>query len=422
MKAMAALRKNEDRVRLDELLVSRGLCATRSRARDAIERGAVSVDGTVVAKPGQAILPSSHITIDDPAAGYVSRAALKLIAGLDHFGLDPADSEALDIGASTGGFTQVLLKRGAAHVVAIDVGHGQLDQSLRDDPRVIVVERLNARDLSASDLCGRVPDFLVCDVSFISLMLALPPALSLAAPGAKGVFLVKPQFEAGREAIGKGGILKDPAEGPRVAEQAAPLARRFSGLARARCLRLAGCRCRRQSRIPACRGEGPVSATFEIVRLGAQGDGIAETETGPVFIPFALPGETVTAARVKDRADLIAILSASPDRVDPACRHFGTCGGCAIQHLEERAYLDWKRQKVVQALRAARIDAEVADIVRCAPQTAPPRHLLRPQDRTRRGPRLQPRTRRTRSSTSPNARFPCLKSSRRSTGCVFSQA
>jgi len=219
MKAMAALRKNEDRVRLDELLVSRGLCVTRSRARDAIERGAVSVDGTVVAKPGQAILPSSRITIDDPAAGYVSRAALKLIAGLDHFGLDPADSEALDIGASTGGFTQVLLKRGAAHVVAIDVGHGQLDQSLRDDPRIVVVERLNARDLSTSDLCGRVPNFLVCDVSFISLMLALPPALSLAAPGAKGVFLVKPQFEAGREAIGKGGILKDPAEGQRIAEK-----------------------------------------------------------------------------------------------------------------------------------------------------------------------------------------------------------
>ena len=134
MKAMAAPRKNEDRVRLDELLVSRGLYATRSRARDAIERGAVTVDGTVVAKPGQAVLPSSESASTIPPAGYVSRAALKLIAGLDHFGLDPAGSEALDIGASTGGFTQVLLERGAAHVMAIDVGHGQLDQSLRDDP------------------------------------------------------------------------------------------------------------------------------------------------------------------------------------------------------------------------------------------------------------------------------------------------
>lgn len=219
MKAMAVPRKIEDRVRLDELLVSRGLYATRSRARDAIDRGAVTVDGATVSKPGHAVLASSEIGIDDPAAGYVSRAALKLIAGLDHFGLDPKGCEALDIGASTGGFTQVLLERGAAHVTAIDVGHGQFDPSLRNDPRVTVVEGLNARDLSAADLSDKSPDFLVCDVSFISLTLALPPALALAAPGAKGVFLVKPQFEAGREAIGKGGILKDPADGPRVAER-----------------------------------------------------------------------------------------------------------------------------------------------------------------------------------------------------------
>ena len=219
MPALPAPRKIEDRVRLDELLVARGLYATRSRARDAIERGAVTVDGAVVAKPGHAVLPSSDIGIDDPAARYVSRGALKLIAGLDHFGLDPAGSEALDIGASTGGFTQVLLERGAARVTAIDVGHGQLDHSLRNDGRVTVIEGLNARDLSLAGLGGKAPDFLVCDVSFISLALALPPALSLAAAGAKGVFLVKPQFEAGREAIGKGGILKDPAEGPRIAEK-----------------------------------------------------------------------------------------------------------------------------------------------------------------------------------------------------------
>jgi 23S rRNA (uracil1939-C5)-methyltransferase len=112
-----------------------------------------------------------------------------------------------------------------------------------------------------------------------------------------------------------------------------------------------------------------MSATFEIARLGAQGDGIADTETGPVFIPYALPGETVTAARIKDRADLIAILSASPQRIEPPCRHFGACGGCAIQHLENSAYLDWKRQKVVQALRAGKIETEVADIIPCAPQT-----------------------------------------------------
>lgn len=112
-----------------------------------------------------------------------------------------------------------------------------------------------------------------------------------------------------------------------------------------------------------------MSSTFEIARLGAQGDGIADTGAGQVFIPFTLPGETVTAARVRDRADLIAVLSASPERVTPACRHFGDCGGCAIQHLEQSAYLDWKRQKVVNALRAGKIETEVADIVPCAPET-----------------------------------------------------
>jgi 23S rRNA (cytidine1920-2'-O)/16S rRNA (cytidine1409-2'-O)-methyltransferase len=216
---MASTSKSEDRQRLDDLLVARGLYATRSRARDAITRGAVAVDGAVVAKPGHAIATSSDIRVDDPAARYVSRSALKLIAGLDHFGLDPSGSHALDIGASTGGFTQVLLERGAAHVIALDVGHGQLDQKLRNDPRVTAIEGLNARDLTLAHLDGKTPDFLASDVSFISLTLALPPALALAAPGASGVFLVKPQFEAGREAIGKGGILRDPAEGPRIAER-----------------------------------------------------------------------------------------------------------------------------------------------------------------------------------------------------------
>lgn len=219
MKAMASARKIDNRPRLDELLVRRGLYATRSRARDAIARGAVTVEGAVVVRPGHAVADSSDIRIDDPAARYVSRAALKLIAGLDHFHLDPAGRRALDIGASTGGFTQVLLERGAAHVTALDVGHGQLDRALRNDPRVTIIEGLNARDLTLAHLGGKVPHFLVSDVSFISLTLALPPALSLAAPGAKGIFLVKPQFEAGREAIGKGGILKDPAKGPRIAEK-----------------------------------------------------------------------------------------------------------------------------------------------------------------------------------------------------------
>lgn len=219
MPAPSAPRKTEDRVRLDELLILRGLYATRSRARDAVARGSVTVDGAAITKPGHAVLASSDIHVDDPASRYVSRAALKLIAGLDHFGLDPHGAHALDIGASTGGFTEVLLERGAAHVVALDVGHGQLDEKLRNDPRITVMEGLNARDLTSSHLGGKSPDFLVSDVSFISLTLALPSALSLAAPGARGVFLVKPQFEIGRPGIGKGGILKDPADGPRIAEK-----------------------------------------------------------------------------------------------------------------------------------------------------------------------------------------------------------
>lgn len=205
------------KLRLDELLVRRGLFPTRSRARDAVMRGAVTVGGMPAAKPGQPTPPDAAIEIDDPARNYVSRAALKLDAGLDAFALDPAGTVALDVGASTGGFTQVLLERGAARVFALDVGHGQLDARLAADPRVTALERLNARDLTLSHLGGVRPDFVVSDVSFISLKLALPPALELAAPGARCVLLVKPQFEAGRAAIGKGGLLRDPADGEKIA-------------------------------------------------------------------------------------------------------------------------------------------------------------------------------------------------------------
>jgi 23S rRNA (cytidine1920-2'-O)/16S rRNA (cytidine1409-2'-O)-methyltransferase len=205
------------RQRLDELLVNRGLFASRSRARDAVERGTVSVEGSVVRKPGQAVLPDASISVDDPAQAYVSRAALKLIAGLDHFRFDVSGCEALDVGASTGGFTQVLLERGAAHVTAIDVGHGQMHESIANDRRVTSIEGLNARDMTSVELGGRTPDFIVSDVSFISLKLALPPALSLAKAGARALLLVKPQFEAGKDAIGKGGLLKDAADAGRVA-------------------------------------------------------------------------------------------------------------------------------------------------------------------------------------------------------------
>lgn len=204
--------------RLDQWLVAAGHFDTRSRARDAIERGTVEVDGTVVSKPGAAVSAAVQIVVRDPARAYVSRAALKLVAGLDHFGFDPAGLTALDIGASTGGFTQVLLQRGAAHVFAIDVGHGQVHPSLADDPRVTAIEGLNARNLAAADIGDAEIGFVVSDVSFISLKQALPPSLSLARPGSMAVLLVKPQFEAGRAAIGKGGLLKDPSMGEAIAE------------------------------------------------------------------------------------------------------------------------------------------------------------------------------------------------------------
>lgn len=204
------------RARLDLVLVSRGLAATRAKARDAILRGCVTVDGRVETAPAAAVAQDAAISVDDPAGRYVSRAALKLIVGLDRFGYASKGRVALDVGASTGGFTEVLIERGAAKVYALDVGHGQLHPRLRDDPRVVNIEGVNARALLPADVGGPV-GAVVADVSFISLRLALPPALVLAAPGAWGVFLVKPQFEVGRAHIGKGGIVRDEA----LARQAA---------------------------------------------------------------------------------------------------------------------------------------------------------------------------------------------------------
>ncbi|MEM5473738.1 TlyA family RNA methyltransferase [Hoeflea sp. AS60] len=210
-----------ERDRLDQVLVRRGFYESRSRARDAIARGAVRVDGKAILKPGALFAETAEISLSDPARDYVSRAALKLIAGLDNFGFDPSGRVALDIGASTGGFTQVLLQRGAHHVIAVDVGHDQLHASLGSDPRVTNLQGLNARELSRPHLGGHEIGAVVSDVSFISLKLALPPALELAAPGAFAVLLVKPQFEAGRAGIGKGGLLKDPAHGPIIADDLA---------------------------------------------------------------------------------------------------------------------------------------------------------------------------------------------------------
>jgi len=195
-------------VRLDKAMLMRGLVPTRSRARDLIVRGAVSVAGTVALKPGALIAEDAPILLSE-TSDYVSRGSLKLEAALGAFGFDPAGRVALDIGASTGGFTDMLLCRGAAHVFAVDVGHGQLHPRLLGDPRVTSLEGLDARALSQETI-GRDVTAITADVSFISLEKALPAALALARPGCWLVALVKPQFEAGPGAIGKGGIVRDP--------------------------------------------------------------------------------------------------------------------------------------------------------------------------------------------------------------------
>jgi 23S rRNA (cytidine1920-2'-O)/16S rRNA (cytidine1409-2'-O)-methyltransferase len=198
------------KARLDVALVDRGLAPSRERARALILGGHVTIDGQVVSKAGAPVKPDARIELATPDHPYVGRGGVKLAGALDAFAVDPAGRRALDVGASTGGFTDVLLQRGAVSVIAIDVGRGQLDWRLRSDPRVLVHEGVNARLLTPDDVPHRV-SLVVIDVAFISLrhiLPALPPFLDSAADI---VALVKPQFEAGRDEVGKHGIVSDPA-------------------------------------------------------------------------------------------------------------------------------------------------------------------------------------------------------------------
>lgn len=196
------------RQRLDQVLVARGLVQSRARAADLIARGAVGVGGRIAGKAGLMVEPDVEITIVASANAHVARSGAKLVAALDEFGFDARDRIALDIGASTGGFTQVLLEAGASRVYAVDVGHGQLHELLRADSRVVSMEGQDARELTRVKLVD-APDAIVADVSFLSLRQALPVPLGLAAPSCWLVALVKPQFEAGRAAIGKRGVVRD---------------------------------------------------------------------------------------------------------------------------------------------------------------------------------------------------------------------
>ncbi|MCF8468871.1 MAG: TlyA family RNA methyltransferase [Sneathiella sp.] len=196
--------------RLDLELVARDLVKSRARAQSLIAEGRVSVDGAVTLKPTKKVTAETEITVTTPDIEWVGRGAVKLMAALDHFAVDPAGKIAADIGASTGGFCQVLLERGIKRVYAVDVGHGQLDPLIEGDARVINLEKTNARDLTAEQIPEPL-DLIVADVSFISLKKALPAALALCASPAHLLALVKPQFEVGKGNVGKGGIVRDDA-------------------------------------------------------------------------------------------------------------------------------------------------------------------------------------------------------------------
>lgn len=199
-----------DRIRLDLALEQRGLVPSRARARDAILRGTVTINGSTADKPNRMVGRDDVLALSDPAANYVSRAALKLVAGLDVGTIDPSGKTCLDVGASTGGFTQVLMERGARRIYAVDVGHGQFHDRLKGSDRVVSMEGVNARELTDADIPEPI-DLLVSDISFVSVTKVLDAPLALCTPAAEAVILFKPQFEVGRENVGKGGIVSDEA-------------------------------------------------------------------------------------------------------------------------------------------------------------------------------------------------------------------
>ena len=203
------------RTRLDQYLVEKGLAPSRSRAQALIMAGKVKINGKPAEKAGLAVPPGAEVALDRPDHPYVSRGGVKLAGALNDLGLDPKGLTCLDVGASTGGFTDCLLKHGAASVCAVDVGYGQLHWSLRQDPRVEVIERVNVRYLR-EDVAPGPFDLIVADVSFISLNLIVPRLIPRLGPGGRLLVLVKPQFEAGRGQVGKGGVVRD----PQVREQA----------------------------------------------------------------------------------------------------------------------------------------------------------------------------------------------------------
>jgi 23S rRNA (cytidine1920-2'-O)/16S rRNA (cytidine1409-2'-O)-methyltransferase len=211
---------SKSKQRLDVALVERGLVESRAKAQALILAGVVFSGEKRLDKAGASVAPDQPLEVRGAEHPWVSRGGIKLAHGLDHFAIDPAGLTVLDIGASTGGFTDVALSRGAARVYAVDVGHGQLAWKLRNDPRVVVLEKTNARHLTRAQVPEPI-DLVVCDASFIGLETVLPAALALARPAAKLIALIKPQFEVGPDRVGKGGVVRDPALHREVCERIA---------------------------------------------------------------------------------------------------------------------------------------------------------------------------------------------------------
>ena len=197
-----------ERIRLDLAMEQRGLVPSRARARDAILRGTVTINGVTAHKQNQMVGKDDKLALSDPAANYVSRAALKLVAGLEAGNIDASGKTCIDVGASTGGFTQVLMERGARRIYAVDVGHDQFHERLKGSDRVVSMEGVNARDLTV-EMIPEPIDLLVSDVSFVSVIKVLAAPMTLCTPTADAVILFKPQFEVGRRNVGKGGIVSD---------------------------------------------------------------------------------------------------------------------------------------------------------------------------------------------------------------------
>jgi len=253
------------RVRLDVLLVERGLAPSRERAQALVMAGVVTVDGASADKPGRQVAADAALAVTAPDHPWVSRGGVKLAAALDAFGVSPAGKRCLDVGASTGGFTDVLLRRGAVQVVALDVGRGQLDWSLRQDPRVVVLEGVNARRLAPGDLEGRF-GLITVDVSFISLALVLPALLVFLEPAGDVVALIKPQFEVGKGKVGKGGVVRDAT----LREEAIAAVLAAAAALGLECL----------GRIPSPIA-GPAGNLEELVHLARQRSGSSPTENVP---------------------------------------------------------------------------------------------------------------------------------------------